>query len=121
MDTIRSTRIFGPYFIEQSSCCYPLLTSACYSFFFLNDPPPTEFSPLPLHAALPISPRARRRHTPDRPAAAGGRRSLLPPRDSQSYPRGLLGGERSALDYPSAGPAGTRRGLLRGKIGRAHV
>src|SRR5437870_7439101 len=55
------------------------------------------------------APRGRRRHTPDRPAAAGGRRSLLPPRDSQSYPRGLLGGERSALDYPSAGPAGTRR------------
>src|SRR2546430_7717694 len=24
-------------------------------FFFLNDPPPTEISPLPLHAALPIS------------------------------------------------------------------
>src|SRR5256886_16606599 len=24
------------------------------SFFFLNDPPPTEFYPLPLHAALPI-------------------------------------------------------------------
>src|SRR5256884_3712660 len=24
-------------------------------FFFLNDPAPTEFSPLPLHAALPIS------------------------------------------------------------------
>src|SRR2546430_6345869 len=23
-------------------------------FFFLNNPPPTEFSPLPLHAALPI-------------------------------------------------------------------
>src|SRR5256885_14926655 len=27
-------------------------------FFFLNDPPPTEFSPLPLPAALP-TPRAR--------------------------------------------------------------
>src|SRR5256886_17256237 len=25
------------------------------SFFFLNDPPTTEISPLPLHAALPIS------------------------------------------------------------------
>src|SRR2546429_9073319 len=24
-------------------------------FFFFNDPPPTETSPLPLHAALPIS------------------------------------------------------------------
>src|SRR5256885_12921552 len=26
------------------------------SFFFLNDTPPTEFYPLPLHAALPICP-----------------------------------------------------------------
>src|SRR2546430_10350308 len=29
-------------------------------FFFLNDPPPTEFYPLPLHAPLPISRRGRR-------------------------------------------------------------
>src|SRR2546430_12349415 len=27
---------------------------ASYFFFFLMDPAPTEFSPLPLHAALPI-------------------------------------------------------------------
>src|SRR5256885_15921124 len=26
-----------------------------FVFFFLNEPPPTEISPLPLHAALPIS------------------------------------------------------------------
>src|SRR2546430_16771681 len=32
------------------------LQRACF-FFFLNEPPPTEFSPLPLHAALPISDR----------------------------------------------------------------
>src|SRR2546430_14235517 len=30
--------------------------SFCFFFFFLNDPPPTDFSPLPLHAPLPISP-----------------------------------------------------------------
>src|SRR5256885_6095644 len=29
-------------------------------FFFLNDPPPPEISPLPLHAALPISRRTAR-------------------------------------------------------------
>src|SRR5256885_13396164 len=28
-------------------------------FFFLNDRPPPEFSPLPLHAALPICPSTR--------------------------------------------------------------
>src|SRR2546425_9982327 len=41
-----------------------------YFFFFLNDPAPPEFSPLPLPAALPIScpPRRgrRRRHHDDR-------------------------------------------------------
>src|SRR3990172_3345689 len=29
-----------------------------YTLFFFNDPAPTEISPLSLHAALPISPRA---------------------------------------------------------------
>src|SRR2546430_15380971 len=29
--------------------------AACFSFFFFNDPAPTETYPLPLHAALPIS------------------------------------------------------------------
>src|SRR2546429_9258084 len=28
---------------------------AAFFFFFLNDPAPTEFSPLPLHDALPFS------------------------------------------------------------------
>src|SRR5260370_41680421 len=32
------------------------LSSPHFSFFFLNDPAPTEFSPLPLHAPLPILP-----------------------------------------------------------------
>src|SRR2546430_12609686 len=34
-----------------------------HQFFFLKDPPPTEFSPLPLHAPLP-TPRARKRPAP---------------------------------------------------------
>src|SRR2546430_14236318 len=33
---------------------YRLELGAHFFFFFLNDPPPTEFYPLPLHAALPI-------------------------------------------------------------------
>src|SRR2546427_5006971 len=36
----------------------------CSFFFFLNDPAPPEISPLPLHAALPISPLQFRRHDP---------------------------------------------------------
>src|SRR2546425_12311075 len=55
-------------------------------FFFLNDTPPPEFSPLPLHAALPISaPRRRlraprrgwRRISPSRPRALAPRRALV--------------------------------------------
>src|SRR2546430_16673084 len=45
------------------------------SFFFLNDPATTEISPLPLHAALPISDRARRA-----PPPADGRRRRAGPR-----------------------------------------
>src|SRR2546430_12640643 len=33
--------------------------TACFFFFFLNDAPPTEISPLPLPAALPTSGRRR--------------------------------------------------------------
>src|SRR2546422_11694774 len=49
-------------------------------FFFLTDPPPPEFSPLPLHAPLPISgapafgfpePRRSERGAPDPLARAG--------------------------------------------------
>src|SRR5256886_7332600 len=39
----------------------------CCFFFFLNDPAPPEFSPLPLHAPLPISVRA-----PAPPGSSGG-------------------------------------------------
>src|SRR2546430_12137509 len=35
---------------------YTLCVTTLFSFFFFNDPPPTEISPLPLPAALPISP-----------------------------------------------------------------
>src|SRR2546429_3206957 len=35
--------------------CYRVELAFAYFFFFLNDPAPPEISPLPLHAALPIS------------------------------------------------------------------
>src|SRR5256885_14523610 len=36
----------------------PYLPHSIFLFFFFNDTPPTETSPLPLHDALPISPAA---------------------------------------------------------------
>src|SRR5256886_4288911 len=47
-DNIFSYAYFFFFFI------YPPLPFT-FIFFFLNDPPPTEISPLPLHDALPIS------------------------------------------------------------------
>src|SRR5256885_14088828 len=44
-------------------------------FFFLNDPPTTEISPLPLHDALPISRRTR-----GSPASSAESRSPVPTR-----------------------------------------
>src|SRR5256884_2023246 len=43
------------YFLSchTSTAAYEVKT--LFFFFFLNDPAPTEISPLPLHAALPIS------------------------------------------------------------------
>src|SRR5258708_5559534 len=46
-------------------------------FFFLNDTAPPEISPLPLHAALPISGRADRR-TRDSTVGAGAQIAVLP-------------------------------------------
>src|SRR5256885_16242670 len=39
-------------YIQIDWRCMPV--DLIFSFFFLNDPPPTEISPLPLHDALPI-------------------------------------------------------------------
>src|SRR5256886_12227214 len=47
------------------------------SFFFLNDPAPTEFSTLPLPDALPISDRRPgRARAPGRPVGSRSRRTL---------------------------------------------
>src|SRR5256885_13048148 len=53
---------FFLFFFFLSITCHVLLY-----FFFLNDPAPTEFYPLPLPAALPISAMARR--PPSSPAS----------------------------------------------------
>src|SRR5256886_17557066 len=42
------------------SRCSQVTPRPCPSFFFLKDPPPPKFSPLPLPAALPIPARPRR-------------------------------------------------------------
>src|SRR2546422_2107931 len=63
--TYKSSRVIFP----------PLLFY--FSFFFFNDPAPTEFSPLPLPAALPISP-ARSRG--GRVGATGSRETRAPAR-----------------------------------------
>src|SRR5256885_6288809 len=48
-------------------------------FFFLNDTPPTEISPLSLHAALPISPPAALGAPPAGPRAMTPAASAAPP------------------------------------------
>src|SRR2546430_9170910 len=79
-------------------------------FFFLNDPPTTEFYPLPLHAPLPISravPAARPQPGGDvahHQPAAGGRRVFHAPararprRDSGGTPRSRRRARRVGLD-----------------------
>src|SRR2546425_10422490 len=65
------------FFCYRVSTSFNPLSLLVFFFFFLNDPAPTEISPFPLHAALPIKgqplwlkfppiPRARRCHRRDR-------------------------------------------------------
>src|SRR2546425_11163336 len=75
-------------------------------FFFLNDPPPTEISPLPLHDALPIS-RAlgHARHGLERVAHL----EVL----NRAEPVGRVAGalERVLIDPAHAGGVGPEPGL----------
>src|SRR5256886_13896248 len=98
-----------------------MLARLCSSlFFFLNEPPPTEISPLSLPAALPISPcprrrapdgsrerRARLRATAGGVRRAGGRAARAARREARQPLRRRLRG------------AGRPRGG--GEIGRAHA
>src|SRR2546428_3107616 len=65
-----------------------ILTHSSF-FFFLNDPAPTEFSPLPLHAALPISSRrssacrrSKRSIASRRPSSSRGPPTIVPTRSA---------------------------------------
>src|SRR3712207_7888019 len=62
-------------------------------FFFFNDPPPTEISPLPLHAALPISPAG----PPARAAQDGPAQPVL---DRAARPEEPRPGRRGAGQGP---------------------
>src|SRR3990172_8236976 len=54
---VQATPGLGAHFSDPKStrlnCRHPYISYSL--FFFFNDPPPTEISPLPLHDALPIS------------------------------------------------------------------
>src|SRR5258708_11211104 len=76
-----------------------------FSFFFFNDPAPTETYPLPLHDALPIS---RRRRPAPRTLAI---RRVPPPRQPHA---GALGDRASHSGRaPGVSPAGTAQGRRR--------
>src|SRR3989441_2762063 len=74
IDTNRST--FNVVLFTRWLEVYVQNVSRCivYLFFFLNDPPPTEISPLPQHASLPIPPR---RHADDPGRHAVGIEGIL--------------------------------------------
>src|SRR5256885_15241739 len=68
----------GSHLVQRFLASGPAFAILDY-FFFFNDPPPTELYPLPLPAALPISPyRAparRRTRSADQAAPARGNRA----------------------------------------------
>src|SRR4029079_4942736 len=59
-DTVHSIQLWTAHVRARATHKIALLCRqihvlvCCLFFFFLMDAPPTEFSPLPLHAALPI-------------------------------------------------------------------
>src|SRR2546430_17437404 len=89
----------------------------CFFFFFLKNTPPTEISPLPLHAALPTSPGRFRpdRQPPRAPLQRGPFLPLPPPGRVRpvlaSNPRRRHRPRRPALRVrpPPAGRAGDRK------------
>src|SRR5256885_5621672 len=101
-------------------CFFPRVRLPCLSyFFFLNDAPPTDFSPLPLHDALPISPRQHLvDHGGHRPDVGGGGGvvavQLLPGHVQKRPDERAGGGERARVARVARDPEG------RDEIGRAH-
>src|SRR5256885_13420508 len=88
--------------------------SRLFFFFFFNDPAPPEISPLPLHAALPISPRG------PAPPLGGSRRHRRrrPARPRPGLPVGVPGRDPGTTAGRHGRP---RRDAPAGQIGRAHV
>src|SRR2546430_14587462 len=93
----------------------PLLSSS--SFFFLNDTAPPEISPLPLHAALPISASARAPATVRRSGRLWAARAALARSPASAALRGTACPPVGGAVRPAAEILEDRAE----EIGRAHV
>src|SRR2546430_14701233 len=98
---------------------YRNVSNSYTCFFFLKDTAPTEISPFPLHAALPIGmPASSSASSEGKPAARRRRKtraaaSRAPPTPSNK----IQGSSRRTAATRSEKPASNRSG----EIGRAHV
>src|SRR2546428_5353608 len=91
----------SPTIVLDRVCIFVLLwvpLQRSFLFFFLMDPAPPEFSPLPLHAALPIWPGR-----PALPPATGGARDRNRPTNGRSARNGV------ALRYGHRAPRQSAR------------
>src|SRR5256885_1604189 len=57
---------YAVFCLKKKNLYHVIIRHSRCIFFFLNDPAPPEFSPLPLHAALPFCSGAPRRRGPER-------------------------------------------------------
>src|SRR5256714_6035704 len=87
---------------------YLFITLHFFIFFFFNDPAPPEFSPLPLHAALPIwcTRRSRRSSSSPRP------RCTIRHSAGNSRPPGSRSGTASFRSRTATGSATICRPIL---------
>src|SRR5256886_17141312 len=122
MEKYATFRVFRSTHSYLNVITYMLFNTFIFFFFFLNDTAPTEFSPLPLHDALPISRVARgaARAVLRLRALHGSARPVLRPPVQR---RGLrAGGEpQSARVGRGLLPKALRRRDRLPEIGRAHV
>src|SRR2546427_11182358 len=102
------------YCVVASVSCLVFFCCCCVLFFFFNDTAPTEFYPLSLHDALPISWRA----SPAPPGCEGGTRAAggragesspgAPPSPRRS-PRSRAAASAGAWRARGGGPPRPRR------------
>src|SRR2546421_3660036 len=90
--------LYGPCPLRIIAFYYTTCPHSCFSFFFFNDPAPTEISPLPLHAPLPIW---RRRRPAAKPCWPGCRR--MPPSGCSAWQRRRLPARRTPSAIISGG------------------